>query len=57
MEWQGGGYDCDFINEVPEDLICSVCHFALKEPVQLEVCGHGMCRSCFNQLKDHAARR
>ena len=57
MEWQGGGYDCDVINEVPEDLICSVCHFALKEPVQLEVCGHGMCRSCLNQLKDHAARR
>ena len=57
MELQGGGYDCDFINEVPENLICSVCHFALKEPVQLEVCGHGMCRSCFNQLKDHAARK
>ena len=57
MELQGGGYDCDFINEVPEDLICSVCHFALKEPVQLEGCGHGMCRSCFNQLKDHAGRK
>ena len=49
-----GGYECDFCSEVPEDLICSVCHFVVKEPIQLENCGHGMCKLCFNQLKDHA---
>ena len=49
-----GGYECDFISEVPLDLICSVCHFVVKEPIQLENCGHGMCKLCFNHLKDHA---
>ena len=49
-----GGYECDFCSEVPEDLICSVCHFVVKEPIQLENCGHGMCKLCFNHLNDHA---
>lgn len=49
-----GGCECDFISEVPEDLICSICHFVVKEPVQVEICGHGMCKLCFNHLKDYA---
>ena len=49
-----GGYECSFISEVPEDLICSVCHFVVKEPIQLENCGHGMCKLCFDHLKDYA---
>lgn len=49
-----GGYECNFISEVPEDLISSICHFVVKEPVQVEICGHGMCKLCFNHLKDYA---
>ena len=52
-----GGYDCNFVDELPEDLICVVCSFALKEPIQLEVCGHRLCKYCFNQLLDHAQNR
>ena len=52
-----GGYECNILNEVPEDFICVVCHLALKDPVQMAECGHRLCRSCFEQLKDHAERR
>jgi len=49
-----GGYDYDFITDVPEDLVCALCHFAFKNPVQIEECGHIYCKDCFQQMKDHA---
>ena len=52
-----GGYDYDFTSEIPEDLVCSVCHFVVREPVHLESCGHRTCKTCFQQLKDHAKGR
>lgn len=50
------GFDCDFIQQVPEELTCSVCHFTINDPIQLEGCGHLMCKLCFNQLRDYAQR-
>ena len=52
-----GGYQCDFVSEVPEDLACVVCLHALKNPVQMADCGHRLCKTCFNQLKDDAETR
>jgi len=49
-----GGYDFEFI-DLPEDLTCILCHYALKSPVQIESCGHTFCEDCFNETKDHAA--
>jgi len=49
-----GGYDYEFVTNLPEDLTCVVCHFALKNPVQLEDCGHRFCKECFDQMKQHA---
>jgi len=49
-----GGYDYEFITNLPEDLTCVLCHFALKNPVQLEDCGHRFCKECFDQMKQHA---
>jgi len=49
-----GGYDYDFINDVPEDLVCALCHFAFKNPVQIEECGHIYCKDCYQQMKEHA---
>jgi len=50
-----GGYDFEFIEDLPEDLTCMLCHFALKNPVQIESCGHTFCEDCYDQMKDHAA--
>jgi len=48
-----GGYDYDFIEVLPDDLTCTLCHFAYKQPVQIEDCGHKFCKECFQQMKDH----
>ena len=51
------GYNFDFVSDVSDELICVVCHFVLKEPVQLVQCGHRLCKSCFNQMKTYADDR
>ncbi len=28
--------------------ICGVCSFILRDPMQLNTCGHRQCQSCFN---------
>ena len=57
MESTEGGYECDFVSEVPEDFLCVICQLALKNPVQMADCGHRLCKTCFNQLKHNAERR
>jgi len=49
-----GGYDYEFITDLPEDLTCVLCHFAFKNPVQIEECGHKFCKQCFDNMKNHA---
>ena len=51
------GYNFEFVGDVPDELICVVCHLVLKEPVQLVQCGHRFCKSCFNQMKTYADGR
>jgi len=51
-----GGYDYEFIEKLPDDLTCTLCHFAYKHPLQIEDCGRTFCEDCFNQLKDHAVK-
>jgi len=46
------GYDEDFLSPIDEDLQCSICYLALREPV-LTRCGHRFCREC---LERHMAR-
>ena len=41
-----GGYDYDFIDELPNDWDCLVCQLPLKDPVQIEKCGHRLCEIC-----------
>ena len=52
-----GGYDVDFVEEVPDEFLCCVCHLTLKEPVQIENCGHRLCKVCFRQMKERTERR
>ena len=46
------GYDEDFVNPIDEDLQCSICYVALREPVLIR-CGHRFCKEC---LERHMAR-
>ena len=51
------GYDCDFVNEVYDDFICAVCSLVLRDPVQLEACGHRLCRTCYEGMKEYSLKR
>lgn len=54
MDLTESGYDCDFVDDVSEELNCFVFHLLLREPVQLEHRGHRLSKSCFNQISSHA---
>ncbi|XP_028396300.1 TNF receptor-associated factor 5-like isoform X1 [Dendronephthya gigantea] len=37
----------DFTSEVPPDYKCPLCHSLLRDPIQLNTCGHRFCNSCY----------
>lgn len=51
---QTGGYDYQFLEPLSEDFTCVFCHLALKNPLQVEDCGHIFCKGCFDQMKQNA---
>ena len=46
-----GGYDYEFVDEVPEDFACPICTLVQKEAQQVICCGKVYCKSCLEQLK------
>lgn len=45
-----GGYDYDFVGEIPDDWECLVCQLPLKDPIQIEKCGHRLCEICVGTI-------
>jgi len=45
-----GGYAYEFTSNVPECWECLVCQLTLKDPVQIEKCGHRLCNICMESL-------
>lgn len=52
-----GGYDYDFVSDIPGELVCVLCDLPLRNPVQLSACGHRLCQSCFDTLKNHCNKK
>ena len=50
-----GGYEYDFVDELPDDWECLVCQLPLKDPVQIENAATGSVRSVLEQFwgEDH----
>jgi len=48
------GYDVSFVDDVWDELKCTVCHLVLRNPVQIMSCGHRYCNPCFDRMKNHA---
>ena len=44
-QWQSG-YECTFVEEPPDDLICLICTFVARDPQQLTCCGRVFCCGC-----------
>ena len=44
-----GGYDCAFVDKVPDRFICQICTKVLRDPHLAVCCGQHFCESCLNK--------
>jgi len=47
-----GGYDNMFTTEVPDRLVCKICHLPSRDPHLSVCCGHIFCKSCVDGVKN-----
>ena len=48
-----GGYDCDFVETPPDELVCKICHLPARDPQQTNVCcGQTFCATCLGKYMD-----
>ena len=47
-----GGYDCEFLTPIPQELqtACPICLLVLREPFQVTCCGYSFCRPCIERI-------
>ena len=45
------GYEYDFVEEVPDELVCPICHLPTRDPQQVVCCGKIYCAYCLGQTK------
>ena len=51
-----GGYDYQFVDESPQEiLICKICLLASRDPYLSVCCGHVFCKSCIDSAKQNTA--
>ena len=49
-----GGFDCEFVDSVPDSLECPVCLLPFRDPHMLDCCGAKFCAACIEKVKtDH----
>ncbi len=51
-----GGYELQFINEVPDTLHCLICTYTSRDPHQVNCCGKVFCNGCLTKLKGSGNR-
>ena len=44
-----GGYDYDYVDKVPERILCTICTKVLRDPHLTGCCGQHFCESCLTQ--------
>ena len=48
-----GGYQCEFVGPVPEELLCKSCKLVARQPRIVDCCGEHFCQACIDPvLKD-----
>ena len=50
-------HDFDFVDELSTELVCGICQFAVKDPMQNADCGHRFCAVCFEDFKEHSRKK
>ena len=46
------GYECEFVDNVPESLTCPVCLLPFRDPHLLGCCGAKYCAECIGRVKE-----
>ena len=46
------GYDCQFVDPIPDSLTCLICTLLARDPQQTVCCGKVYCRVCLSELKE-----
>ena len=46
-----GGYDCDVVEELPDNLICPICKLLFRDPHLISCCGAKFCSKCISRVK------
>ena len=46
-----GGYECDFVDSVPDSLSCAVCLLPFRDPHLVSCCGKKYCAPCIGRVK------
>lgn len=49
-----GGYDCSFVEEPSQSLVCLICTHVLREPELTDCCGNHYCASCLMRWLENA---
>ena len=52
-----GGYECQFVSEIPNALQCLICTFVARQAQQVDCCGKVFCKSCLSKLKESHTRK
>ena len=47
------GYDHQFVNPPPDELLCLICTLLAREPQQTTCCGKVYCKVCIEELVKH----
>ena len=46
-----GGYECEFVESIPESITCPVCLLPYRDPHLLDCCGAKYCEACISRVK------
>ena len=47
------GYECEFVDQVPEDYFCKQCKHVAREPNITSCCGEILCKACVENLSQN----
>ena len=47
-----GGYEHSFVDPLPDDLMCMICHHVAREAHQVECCGKVFCKACITEVNE-----
>ena len=48
------GYEHQFVDSPPDDLVCLICLSVARDPQQVNCCGKVLCRTCLEEHKRYS---